>query len=311
MNYLVYIAAALVLSGLVIIILPLFVKKTGRDSHAALSDVTLNVPEPPVPETAPVQAVQPEPVQVPEPVFLQKPAPVSEPAPAPIPEYRPEKPAPVPEPAPAPIPEYRPEKPAPPVSVKEESPEALIQPAPVFYPERDPQEEPYRLVDIRDLTAPAPDSVPSVPDPEKEGSTSSSFFPLRQHREESLEELIHNAGPEELPEPKEEFFGGDREGVLFLEPEFNGTIHNQDSFSGLRRIGRGDILITENGICFSCGTRIYRFDFHKLEGLNTGNRYIELKLAGQKEGWLIITASPADLIGQLKEKYSAFTENKE
>lgn len=81
--------------------------------------------------------------------------------------------------------------------------------------------------------------------------------------------------------------------VLFEEPAYRNSIQNPATFGGMRRVGEGLLTVTVNGLNFAVGSKLHRFAFYRIDGMNTGTNFVELHIIGETRGMLfMLNSSP-------------------
>ncbi|PKL38118.1 MAG: hypothetical protein CVV44_13200 [Spirochaetae bacterium HGW-Spirochaetae-1] len=77
-------------------------------------------------------------------------------------------------------------------------------------------------------------------------------------------------------------------------------------YRNIKRIGRGRLLVEKEGINFKIDSKLFRFDFFKLDQFYSGDNYIALKIRGREEKKLFIFENGKEAVPGIKEGYEAF-----
>jgi len=81
-----------------------------------------------------------------------------------------------------------------------------------------------------------------------------------------------------------------------------------EKYNKIKRIGRGKFCVEQEGISFYSGKKFFRYDFHMIEKLFSGQDYISLVLKGTTAVKLAIFEHGNETIDMVLEKYAEYTE---
>lgn len=79
-----------------------------------------------------------------------------------------------------------------------------------------------------------------------------------------------------------------------------------NDYKMIKRIGRGKIAISKDGVNFSVNKKFYRFDYHRIEDIKHGSNYIALMLKNSNTVRLFLFESDTILGPRLKQRYRDF-----
>lgn len=79
-----------------------------------------------------------------------------------------------------------------------------------------------------------------------------------------------------------------------------------DGYRHVRRIGSGEFSVEKGGINFSTGRKLYRYDFHRVRDLETGERHCSLFLEGSDTVRLFIFEAAGDRIAAVRAAYMEY-----
>lgn len=74
----------------------------------------------------------------------------------------------------------------------------------------------------------------------------------------------------------------------------------------IRRIGKGKLLVENGGINFYIDKKFYRFDFHKIHEIKTGDNYCALFMKGSETIKLFVFLKRSDFIAAVDRQYRDF-----
>ncbi len=87
----------------------------------------------------------------------------------------------------------------------------------------------------------------------------------------------------------------------------SGTIDpSLEKYKKIRRLGNGHVAIEKEGISFYMGKKMYRYDFHRIRDLKTGERHIALFISGSESVKLFIFETGSAPITAIGDAYRAF-----
>ena len=88
-----------------------------------------------------------------------------------------------------------------------------------------------------------------------------------------------------------------------------GTIDpSLDDYRNIKRLGEGGFSVARSGISFLMENKLFRFDFHKLDRLYTGDNFVALGIKGVEAGKLFIFGRPGGMTGRVDAMYREFVE---
>ena len=76
-------------------------------------------------------------------------------------------------------------------------------------------------------------------------------------------------------------------------------------YGKIKRIGSGQLIFENDGISFYCGKKFYRYDFHRLTDLKSGNNFIALMVKASSAVKLLIIENPP-FIQAIDENFRKF-----
>ncbi len=122
---------------------------------------------------------------------------------------------------------------------------------------------------------------------------------------EIIPPVIH-ARTETAPEP-EPASEPEHRAVLFDDAsgmiDYNGASGKinpmPEAYRNLKRIGRGRIVYEKEGISFYCEQKIFRYDFHRIRDIKTGETHLAVFMTGQDAVKLFIFESPDPIINRI------------
>jgi len=77
-------------------------------------------------------------------------------------------------------------------------------------------------------------------------------------------------------------------------------------YKNMKRIGKGHLLLDEDGLSFYMDGRLYRIDFHKIEDLFAGDDYIALPLKGSDSVKLFLLEGNSDFPSQAFKNFQEY-----
>lgn len=80
-----------------------------------------------------------------------------------------------------------------------------------------------------------------------------------------------------------------------------------EEYRKIRRVGRGNVLLDRDGVSFYQGTKLFRFDFHRLKEVVTGDNFMALFISGSETVKLFIADRGNDVMMRIKEKFSQYS----
>ena len=87
----------------------------------------------------------------------------------------------------------------------------------------------------------------------------------------------------------------------------SGTIDpSLEKYRKIRRLGSGLVAIEKEGISFYMGKKMYRYDFHRVRDLKTGERHIALFISGSESVKLFIFETGSAPITAIGDAYREF-----
>ena len=88
----------------------------------------------------------------------------------------------------------------------------------------------------------------------------------------------------------------------------SGNIHaDLEEYNNIKRIGEGSFFVEKDGINFYIDSKLFRFDFYRIEGIKRGKNYIALSTKGSDSMKIFVFVKGTDIIDTLSEKYSEYT----
>lgn len=82
-------------------------------------------------------------------------------------------------------------------------------------------------------------------------------------------------------------------GVGIIDPGFSG-------YKKIKRVGIGELILDRDGLNFYIGGRLYRFDFHRISRIFTGDNYFAFPVKDGGAARLFIFEKGADLIEDIR-----------
>ncbi len=74
-------------------------------------------------------------------------------------------------------------------------------------------------------------------------------------------------------------------------------------YKNISRVGRGRLILDRDGINFNMEKKHFRFDFHKIHELFSGENYLAFFIKGSDTAKLFITDKETDIINKIEESY--------
>ncbi len=83
-----------------------------------------------------------------------------------------------------------------------------------------------------------------------------------------------------------------------------------EEYKKIKRIGKGEFELDREGISFHMGRKLFRFDFHKINEVLTGNNSVAIFITGSDVVKLFVAEKEPDMIGRVREKYAEFISSR-
>ncbi len=80
-------------------------------------------------------------------------------------------------------------------------------------------------------------------------------------------------------------------------------------YKKIRRVGAGNFDLSDDGINFRVGKRLYRFDFRRITDIKSGGNFIVLKMQGSSDLKLFLFKKDTSLSDKLKKIYHKYSAN--
>jgi hypothetical protein len=84
-----------------------------------------------------------------------------------------------------------------------------------------------------------------------------------------------------------------------------------EGYNNIKRIGSGELAVEKGGISFSIGKKLYRYDFHRVRDIKTGDKHLALFLHGSDAVKLFIFDAGSDRITATLTAYKEYRRNSE
>jgi hypothetical protein len=88
----------------------------------------------------------------------------------------------------------------------------------------------------------------------------------------------------------------DGSGVIDFNNGAGPIISNIEEYKNIKRIGSGSLTVEKGGLSFSMGKKLYRYDFHRVRDIKTGENHLALFLNGSDAVKLFIFDDGEDRI---------------
>ncbi len=99
----------------------------------------------------------------------------------------------------------------------------------------------------------------------------------------------------------------DGSGVIDFNNGTGPSISDMDEYKNIKRIGRGILAVEKGGISFSLGKKLYRYDFHRIRDIKTGENHLALFLHGSDAVKLFIFDRGDDQIEAIDSIFRDYT----
>jgi len=84
-----------------------------------------------------------------------------------------------------------------------------------------------------------------------------------------------------------------------------------EGYNNIKRIGSGELAVEKGGISFSIGKKLYRYDFHRVRDIKTGDKHLALFLHGSDAVKLFIFDAGSDRIAATHAAYKDYLRSSE
>ena len=98
----------------------------------------------------------------------------------------------------------------------------------------------------------------------------------------------------------------DKSGLIDYSIRVGSVDPTLEKYKMIKRIGRGKVVIHDDGLTFNKEGKMYRFDFHQIDKIYTGKNYLALTVMRSPSVKLFFNENVADLILSLNSSYDKY-----
>ncbi|MBN2401090.1 MAG: hypothetical protein JXN64_01700 [Spirochaetes bacterium] len=80
-------------------------------------------------------------------------------------------------------------------------------------------------------------------------------------------------------------------------------------YKKIRRVGAGNLEISEDGVNFRAGKKLFRFDFRRIADIKSGNNFFVLLMKGSDVSKLFLFKKDTEVSEKLKKFYNKYSSN--
>jgi len=140
------------------------------------------------------------------------------------------------------------------------------------------------------------------------------FLPVLEKSSPNLPEVVSTTKEEVLPaseKPLQNEFPGaelyeDRSGLVDYAIRVGTIDPTLEKYKLIKRIGRGILVVHDDGLTFDQAGRMYRFDFKQISNIYSGQNYLALTLLKSSSVRLFLHQQIGEVVNLVNSKYKNF-----